>query len=36
VVTTNDVNVEELTHKELEADDALGVPGEVDGPAGED
>jgi hypothetical protein len=35
VVTTNDVNIEELTHKELEADDALGVPGGVDGPAGE-
>jgi hypothetical protein len=29
VVTTNDVNVEELSHKEVSASDALGTPGEA-------
>ena len=31
VVTTNDVNIEELAHKEISAADALGVPGEDPG-----
>ena len=31
VVTANDVNIEELAHKEISAADALGVPGEDPG-----
>jgi len=31
VVTANDVNIEELAHKEISAADALGVPGEDQG-----
>jgi Protein of unknown function (DUF2469) len=33
VVTSNDVNVEELAHKEMSPADALDVPGGVDGPS---
>jgi uncharacterized protein DUF2469 len=33
VVTTHDVNVEELSHKEIAADDALRGPGEEQPPA---
>jgi hypothetical protein len=32
VVTSNDVNIEELSHKEMSAADALGVPDGADGP----
>jgi hypothetical protein len=32
VVTTHDVNVEELSHKDIAADDALGVPGVPEDP----
>ena len=32
VVTTNDVNIEELSHKDLRAEDALDVPPTVSGP----
>ncbi len=32
VMTTRDVNIEELTHKELTAGDALGMPSVPEGP----
>jgi hypothetical protein len=33
VVTSRDVNIEQLSHKEIAPDDALGVSGTPDGPS---